>query len=292
MSRPLLTALKKLRNTNDGQLSASSLTRAQQDALDEFRQRTGALQLQQSGRGRIFRILRPEVVARHIAELAPTTDAELSELLPLRAANIGRSRSSKGGKKGHEVFYLLVKTYGKPHWENEHGQVLELHQQTQAQGAAALAIGAKSSVSWQTKSPIWLVENQALFDELSWLPEQPDCTVGWYSGHLRNALIQWLTQQPDVQVILFPDYDGVGLHNYLRLKRNLGARSSLWLMPDWRAKLARYGNNDLWQKTQSDFQAALKGLKFVFSDEPELQQLLEAMQTQGMALEQEAVWLG
>lgn len=291
MNRPLLSALQKLRNTDDGQLSASALTRAQQDALDEFRQRTGALQLQRSGRGRIFRILRREVVAQHIAELAPATGAELSETLPVRAANIGRTRSSKGGKQGHEVFYLLVKTHGKPLWENEHGQILDLHQQTHTQGAAALAIGAKSAVSWQTKSPIWLVENQALFDELNWLPEQSACTVGWYSGHLRNALIHWLGQQPDIPVILFPDYDGVGLHNYLRLKQSLGSRASLWLMPDWRTKLAQYGNNDLWQKTQSDFQTALKGLKLVFSKEPELQQLLEAMRTHGMALEQEAVWL-
>ncbi|MFY0664101.1 MAG: hypothetical protein JXQ97_05720 [Natronospirillum sp.] len=291
MNRPLLSALQKLRSTDDGQLSASALTRAQQDALDEFCQRTGALQLQRSGRGRVFRILRHEVVAQHIAELAPATGTELSEALPVRASNIGRTRSSKGGKQGHEVFYLLVKTLGKPHWENQHGQILDLHQQTQTQGVAALAIGARSAVSWQTKSPIWLVENQALFDELNWLPEQRACTVGWYSGHLRNALIHWLGQQKDIPVILFPDYDGVGLHNYLRLKQRLGPRASLWLMPDWQRKLKKYGSNALWQKTQSDFQVAVKGLAVKCSAERELQQLIETMQTHGMALEQEAVWL-
>lgn len=291
MNRPLRSALQKLLNAEGGQLSASALTLAQQSALDEFRQRTQALMQQRSGRGRIFRIVHRGVVEQHLAELAPMAGLDMADTLPERAANIGRTRSSKGGKQGHDFYYLLLKAHGQPLWQNDLGQTLDLAHQTQSQGATAIRIGSAAEPLWRTSSPIWLVENQALFDQIDWLPGTEAASIGWYSGHLRKVLIDWLVQQPGSTITLFPDYDGVGLHNYLRLKRQLGPRVRFWQMPGWQEKLQRFGSNRLWQDTQKDFQAALRELDGKLADEPELKQLMDAMQTSGLALEQEAVWL-
>lgn len=291
MNRPLATALHKLLNAEGGQLSASDLTPAQQRALDEFRQRTRALMQQRSGRGRIIRIVHRSVVEQHLTELAPLAGIDLADTLPERAANIGRTRSSKSGKQGHDVHYLLLKTRGQPLWQNDLGQRLDLEEQTRNQGAAVLTIGSESHSVWRTRNSLWLIENQALFDQTDWLPGTEPLTIGWYSGHLRIQLIDWLATQTEGTVTLFPDYDGVGLHNYVRLKHRLGTRARFWLMPDWKDKLLRFGSNALWQDTQRDFQAAVRGLEGILGDEPDLKHLIDTMQANGLALEQEAIWL-
>ena len=51
-----------------------------------------------------------------------------------------------------------------------------------------------------------------------------------------------------------------------------------------------FGNADLWQATQKDFHAAAKRIRR-FAPSAQLHELLHAMQTTGLALEQEAVWL-
>jgi hypothetical protein len=291
MNTPLRTALLKLVSAEGGSLSASALTPSQQGALDAFSQRTGAVQQQRSGRGRVFRMVHPGVIEHHLVELAPLTGTEPDETLPVRAANIGRTRSSKGGGHGHDQYYLLLKARGQPVWQHDHGQTLDLNLQTQAQGAAALAISPSAGAIWRTNSPIWLIENQALFDRFDWLPGTGAITLAWYSGHLRNSLLDWLSHQHSSDITLFPDYDGVGLHNYLRLKQRLGSRARFWLMPDWQQKLQRFGSNRLWQDTQKDFRAAMRGLEGTLGEEPELRHLIEKMQVSGFALEQEAIWL-
>jgi hypothetical protein len=60
--------------------------------------------------------------------------------------------------------------------------------------------------------------------------------------------------------LAFPDYDGVGLLNFARLLKRSIAPVEFWLMPEWVASLRKYGSNPLWQKTESDFTAALARL--------------------------------
>lgn len=292
MSRALRAALTRLLEADDGRLSASQFTHAQQRALDDCRARTGALGLQRSGRGSVYYLTDRAVIERHLRRLAPLDDGSATASLPRRAAHIGRARSSKSGQHHHEWDYLLLRGSAPVNWHSDDGKTLDLQAATQQQGAAAFRIGSEKDMGWHTTGPLWLVENQALFDRLDWLPAGQPASVLWYSGQLRHSLMHWLVQRPRAgSVILFPDYDGVGLHNYTRLAKQLGDKCRFWLMPDWEQKLARYGNNDLWQKTAREFNAALPALAPLFAAEPVLKQLVIAMQTQGLALEQEAVWL-
>ena len=135
------------------------------------------------------------------------------------------------------------------------------------------------------------MENQALLDDTNWVPEDLNGSVLFYQGQISNRLITWLVARSrSPRILFFPDYDGAGLQNYARLRQAMGENVELWLMPDWKRKLERYGDSDVWRKN----------LKYVASAEQRLDpdkepeevlELLKALKLSGKALEQEAVFL-
>lgn len=292
MSRALRVALDKMIGSQDGKLAGSKLTEAQRTALNQFMRQTAAITHQTSGRGVIYLIKDRVTVERHWREIAPSRVDELEANLPSRAANIAQSRMSKSAAHRHECYYLLLRAVGNANWYTDKGDSFEMQVVTDKLGAAVLTIGGACEQSWHTTGQLWLVENQALFDRLDWLPDDSNTTVAYYSGHLQKRLIDWLALRKRASGIwLFPDYDGVGLSNYLRMKQVLGSNVKFWLMPNWQQRLLRYGNNKLWQDTAREFKATVPILLPMIYDELELCLLLETMQQTGLALEQESIWL-
>ncbi len=169
-------------------------------------------------------------------------------------------------------------------WSDEKGCVLALGQTTLDCGAAVLQISPQDD--WYGDGELWLVENQALFDQLDWLPHSTGVSVAYYKGQVPGRLLDWLATRPrSPQVIHFPDYDGVGLANFTRLNKALQGDVDFWLMPDWQTKLCQFGSNELWRNTYRDFAATFEILPQV------VRPLAELMQRHGLALEQESVWL-
>lgn len=299
MNRSLQLALGRLRASEGGQLPGSQLGAGQRRALERFARQTGSIRIEPRGRGVVYRVVLPAVVERHWRELTPIEADQLDSRLPDRAGNIARARSSKSAAHRHDVHYLLLKArHGDVVWRDACGHSLDLTRATREQGVAALAVSgeAHGDGGWAAPGDLWLVENQALFTRLDWLPPAaaggaPGASVAYYSGQLPNALIDWLALSSRAATLwFFPDYDGVGLLNYVRLRERVGATARLWLMPHWRARLQRFGSAALWRQTAREFDAALTRLQPLAQDE-ELHALVEAMQIEGMALEQEAVWL-
>ncbi len=290
MSRGLIAALRKLRQAPEGRLASSQLSDGQRRELTSFAQATGSIHVRPQGRGVVFEISLLAVVEHQWRQLVPIEQEDLMSDLPSRARNIASTRSSKGGEHGHEISYLLLKAGpGQVDWHDEQGHILDLRISTDQLGAAALAIHAGST--WRSEHPLWLVENQALFDRLDWLPSAEPASVAYYSGQLANNLIEWLAEMPRAPAIwFFPDYDGVGMLNFVRIRSRLGGAVRLWLMPQWQDRLARFGSATIWSDTQREFNAVLA--KFTLLElEPEVRQLIECMKTQGLGLEQEAIWL-
>ena len=94
-------------------------------------------------------------------------------------------------------------------------------------------------------------------------------------------------------MILFPDYDGIGLTNYARLAYSLHPDSTLhfyWL-PDWENKLATFGNAEIWLKTRVQFANAFEKLSAMNALNDDLIKLGHLSQHHGKALEQESIWL-
>ncbi len=284
MDRALRAALHKLHDHQS--LPASQFTTAQRSALDRFARQTGAVTCQRQGRGDVYRVNDPQVFALHLSGLSPQVENPVTDDLPLRAQHIAYARDSKAGKHNHKFYYPLLKAVGdEVYWrQGERGNELALSQHTQLFRAATLCMETKDS--WYSEQPLWLVENQELFDRTDWLPEGTNATVLYYGGQIDGRLLAWLGHSPRAsRTILFPDYDGVGLSNFARLYAQLGDACEFWLMPDWQRKLARYGSQQLWQDTFREFTCAVQQLPDYLSP------LTDQMRKTGLALEQETVWL-
>ena len=291
MSRALTAALSKLLASETG-MASSSFSSAQQLALQDFARQTQAIRQVPQGRGSQYQILDMQVVQSHLNRLSPITDPHILNALPQRAANLARFRNSKGAASGHCREYLLLKSIGtEATWRNDGEDIsVDLSSVTSLFGAAALSIQVADS--WCSDVPLWLVENQALFDDLSWLPKQATGTVCYYKGNISGVLLDWLSYCPRApQIMLFPDYDGIGLQNFARLRERLGETVELWLMGNWKELLKRHGNQQIWVDNHSNFRDAVKRLNALNGIPAELLALCSSMQATGLALEQEAVFL-
>ena len=280
----LRAALLKLQGKSP--LPASQFTSAQRMALDQFARQTGAVNCLRQGRGDVYSVCDQAVFDAHVSQLSPQVEPSIAEQLPLRAQHVAHARDSKARRHQHGSHYPLLKAVGDTvSWrEDERGAELALSAATREFGAASLSI--QSDDAWHSEQALWLVENQALFDRTDWLPEGTQATLLYYGGQLDGRLLSWLGHRPRAsQVILFADYDGVGLSNFARLREALGDACDFWLMPQWESKLARYGSVQLWRDTLRHFTTAVAQLP------APVRELTEQMQQLGMALEQEAVWL-
>lgn len=280
----LRAALLKLQGKSP--LPASQFTQAQRSALDRFARQTGAVNCLRQGRGDVYSVCNQAVFEAHVTQLSPQVEPSIADQLPLRAKHVAHARDSKARRHQHGSYYPLLKAVGDAViWrEIDRGTDLELSAATWDFGAASLCIHPDDA--WHTEQALWLVENQALFDRTDWLPEGTQATLLYYGGHLDGRLLSWLGHRPRAsRVTLFPDYDGVGLSNFVRLREALGDACDFWLMPQWESKLARYGSVQLWRDTLRHFTTAVAQLP------APVRELIEQMQHRGMALEQEAVWL-
>ncbi|MGR5067227.1 DUF7281 domain-containing protein [Vibrio alfacsensis] len=290
MSQALVKALTRLLELYPDSVAGSTLTPAQKKQLDEYSRKTQSVQVTPKGRGVVYGILDIDVVKVTLEQLAPNQNVPTSA--PQRAVNIASTRSSKQGRVGHDVTYVLAKTVANPLWEVSGVLTEHLNSATEEFGVFSLEVGGERNRDLNTHHSIWLVENQALFDRLDWLPNNEPTTVIWYRGQLHNKLIEWLSvPERATMVYFFADYDGVGLNNYRRLKERLEDRTEFWMMPKWKELLVRYGQNALWVDTTREFESFERNSQRLLEQSAQIRDLVIEMKRRGLALEQEAVWL-
>jgi len=288
----LLAALTKLTklSTSEGLVAARSLfTQNQRRELDLFSRSTGAIESRKAGNGSCYAIKHPSVISLKVSELSPVVSGDIRPDAPKRARNIAMRRNSKVGEHGHGCYYLLMRARAGGIWRNKAGQVMDLSAMTDTQGAGVLRLEDGLDPGWSTDGTLWLVENQEVFDRLDWL-EDKNASVGFYKGMLPNQLLSWLEAAPRAaKIVLFADYDGVGLMNFSRILNAVGSDVEFWLMPEWLAKLRKFGNNDVWVNTLPHFTAAKAELKKHRNLPAEFWSLVNEMDKQGLALEHEIV---
>ena len=290
MSQVLVKALTRLIEVYPDSIAGSTLTPSQKKQLEEFSRKTQSVQVTPKGRGVVYRVLDMDVIKVTLDQLVPNQD--LPSSVPQRAVNIASTRSSKQGRVGHDVTYVLAKAVANPLWESSGGPTDHLNVATEEFGVFSLEVGGERNRDLNTHHSIWLVENQALFDRLDWLPNNEPTTVIWYRGQLHNKLIDWLSvPERAPMVYFFADYDGVGLSNFRRLNERLKERAEFWMMPNWKELLNRYGQNQLWVDTAREFNSFLENNSNLLVQSSHLQALVLEMQTNGLALEQESIWL-
>ena len=295
----LTEALKRLLSS-DQPLTASAFTPSQRINLEQFARETRLIELNKQGRGTVYRVINRQSVISYLRQLHPFDEDSLPVDLPTRSRNIGMDRDSKTGQTGHDCCYLLMKAWdSEAVWQNENIAMYPA-ELTERFGVAALQISSNQALrlgsekAWQRNRPLFLVENQALFDRCDWLPNDFNGCLAYYAGQLSGVLLQWLSEQNRAdEVIFFPDYDGIGLTNYVRLANSLHPDSTLhfyWL-PDWENKLIKFGNTNIWRKTRVQFENAIQKLDAMNALNDDLIKLGHLSQHHGKALEQESIWL-
>lgn len=287
----LVAGLRRMIAAAPEGLATSALTRAQRCQLETFAQRTGAVKLERRGGGAAFVVLAPNVLERHLDALSPHWRDELPADLPRRSRNIAMTRSSKGGSSGHDVYHLLLKPIGQgAAWSAGAGEESHDLRAIAAPTGGAMIVVSRTD-GWHTTGDLWLVENQAMFDRLDWLPAGACGSVSYFGGEIHGTLLRWLAARPRAgRVIVFPDYDGNGMSCFQRVANRSAAASQLYLFPGWESALERYGNPQLHQANLAALEA-LSGSDMDPWIRAQIAPVLEAMIRTGRALEQEAVWL-
>ncbi|WP_214657289.1 DUF7281 domain-containing protein [methane-oxidizing endosymbiont of Gigantopelta aegis] len=287
----LVNIIQRLLN-NSGVLMKSELTARQRKALEQFAQQTRLIEISKQGRSTLYRASNVTALADYLARHQPLTEAELPVDIPNRSRNVGLHADSKKGKSTHDAYYLLMKAWDDGViWSNGKDQ-LNVATMTRQFGLAALQVSTKQA--WQCKKPLLLIENQALFDRCDWLENSFEGCLIYYAGQLPDILLQWLAERPrSSQLVLFPDYDGVGLSNYVRLLESIHpeTKADFYWMANWQEKLQTFGDSAVWAKTHILFENACHKLQAIGAMDEKFQQLASLSQRLGKSLEQEAVWL-
>jgi hypothetical protein len=99
---------------------------------------------------------------------------------------------------------------------------------------------------WHTKQPVGLVENLDLVIYASQYFKKTDFqgSLIYYSGWLSRKFLNWLTETTRApSYVIFPDYDIVGIKNYLIAKARLGDALTMYIPSDIEDLLVRFGTD-------------------------------------------------
>lgn len=290
--KALADALAKLKAKIDSGKQAvpsSAFTAAQRKQLEGTPLQNGAIRLVKQGRGTKYEVLNLPIFSQLCAEYC---DSELTEQqfgLNSRTQNILKSSNSKVGVSTLDKHYLVLKSASAQCiWRNTSSSaVVDVAELCTQLGSASVCITKDDY--WQFDGELWFVENQAVFDDLSWLPSSAtNLCIVYYAGNLSDKVVKWLAARPRAtRVVLFPDYDGVGLENFCRLYDALPNKPDLFIMPGSEELVANYGNAEVWQNSLAKVEArrdhpALCATSAVAS-------LVQTLFHRGKALEQEVI---
>jgi hypothetical protein len=219
-----------------------------------------------------------------IKELIDDNSVVLSADTPNRAASIAEHGDSKSGKpldthllqfrSRHEGALLRV------------GDV-EFDPQLLTKMGGSLGI-LQSNINPKPLSypgKLYLIENMECWAHAEdYLPH--DGLYLRYEGWLSERMINWLGLQQFSEIVLSPDYDLVGLHNWLKIKSIISG-SKLHFPNNFELLIKKHQAIHLWKKQQGYLEKVCE-LLGQYSDE-KAALWFEKMATYGCCLEQEAL---
>ena len=143
---------------------------------------------------------------------------------------------------------------------------------------------------YELRVPCALVENPAMLFAFERLGLTSSIPVALYAGgRVSTRVLNWLAgiAHPDFRLIHLPDYDPVGLSEFVRVRSALGGRAALHLPSGLEVAFSRFSNTGLLRRAAS--QSLLPGLRA--SPLPEVRCILTLIERHNAGLEQEALLL-
>lgn len=165
-----------------------------------------------------------------------------------------------------------------------HGETIPISDATARFGVFALRLDQ----GFHLKGQCALVENPALFFSMERL-SLPAPVAILSRGFASARLLEWLSAQKLAPgaIIHLPDYDPVGLWEFLRIHQELGDRVCLHTPADLEERFRRYSNPGLlYPLRSSDILRRVRA-----SQHPSVQAVLRLLDQFGAGLEQEGLLL-
>ena len=194
----------------------------------------GFIAWKRSGSGGVYTIHNPsalETLLEITGYHGPT------ENLTSKARAVALHKDAHRGKD--DTLLILLSVTKDVVWQNN-GVSVNMHKIVQGCGIAAILV--KPDDNWVTHDPIALVENRDLlvhaaryFGKINFKG-----SILYYSGWVSKRTISWLKKHKNIPITIFPDYDLVGLKNYLFLKKNL-SNLNIYIPQNLPDLLKRYG---------------------------------------------------
>ena len=269
---------------SEKEVAFSSIAQSLRKELEVWAERKGCISIQKAGKGKVFKVVDEKTLEWEITRLAPKKDLDN---LPVRVQNLAKNSNTKAGQTMLDFSYLLCKAVGDGVIVNG----VDVSFITKSLGCFALPIKDDSD-GFECNGSLILVENQQLLDDLRWMPSGFNGIILYYAGNLSARLRAWLTKSSFAGVILFPDYDAVGISNYANLVETMPAARWYW-MDDWENKLIEHGSSELRKKENQGalFENLWNRFKENGFPDENLEKLMVEIRRQGKMLEQEAILL-
>lgn len=183
----LVRALIRLLSST-GRVPTSEFSASERSALVEFSRSNGGLRLVMVGRKSDYAITNRAALERHINQLHPGAWVPRSDVPAVPSA------ASTTAADGGGVFYLLLKAVSPDAcWTDGASappRTLQIASQQQCAGVAALAL--RHDDAWRSEGVLWIVEHQAQFDTIDWLPVGATGTLAYCVAPAQAGLRQWL----------------------------------------------------------------------------------------------------
>ena len=246
--------LKRL--IDNDSLPASTLQNSAKPEIENLRS-NGFIELRRSGSGARYYLIDCEVIKKIID--ANTYKGDMSTLSPKAKAVAMHGDAHKG--KDNSMLFMLSATDKEVIWSN-HKDKLNVFNYSSKYGVASLL--TKLGDDWSTNKPIALVENLDLliYARQYFLDIKFSGTILYYSGMVSGKLLEWLSESDRAEsYVIFPDYDIVGLNNYIRVKDILGDKLSIYIPDNLKELLLKYGNEYTLQNSQAD-RTAIENTKY------------------------------
>lgn len=243
---------------------------------------SGVVVEEKSGAGRSLVVRDLEALRLFFAGRYP--NAEVFDDAPSRMAGIARFRDSKAfANDASEIVCLRAWKDGALRRD---GTPIDAVAATQEHGVFAFALTDPSA--YALRGVCALVENPVVFSFIERLNLPLDLAL-YGRGRISNRLLNWLAQMnpTDCSLMHLPDYDPVGLNEFVRLRARLGERVTLHLPADLSSRFAQFSKRSL--VVDPNNQSMLRNLRG--SPDPAISAVLKLIHEHNAGLEQEALLL-
>jgi hypothetical protein len=246
-----------------------------------------------SGRGSVLEVVRQDLYRQWLERRFPVLGGwSPTESGATRAEAIAARRSSKAGRAGVGQSILHLRT--NPQLEQAikvtvDGRNLPVADLCQAHGLASTLINDGSKLSFEG-STVLIVENLECFLRFEQIHPAANLAI-FGNGRLSERIIDRLAfSERTTEFVHLPDYDPVGLAEYQRLRRRLGARLRLYVPENLDQLFAELADTEL-IRTRPRNQETLSFLVDAELPCEASRRVLAAIRRYGAGLEQESLLL-